>query len=209
MTEAPARFFDPLPQAHFRAICVDYPWKFSAGTKVRPQHYQRMTDAEIVASIPDLVSLAHPEGCWFFIWVTWPLLERFFVHIAPALKRQRVRFSSTGFTWGKLHKSLGRDGDPLFFMRDQIALTQGYTTRKNTEPCLLFRSGKPKRQSRKVQELILSPLRDHSRKPDETLDRIEQFCAGPYAEIFSRSNRPGWAAFGDEAGKFDKPSEAA
>lgn len=209
MTQPAGRYFDPLPQAHFRAICVDYPWKFSGGTKGRQQHYPRMTDAEIVATIPDLVSLAHPDGCWFYIWLTWPMLERFFLHVSPALKRQRVRYSSNGHTWGKLHRSLGRDGDPLFFMRDQIAMTQGYTTRKNCEFALLFRKGKPVRQSRKVQELILSPLREHSRKPEETLERIETYCPGPYAEVFSRSTRPGWASWGDEAGKFDKPSEGA
>ena len=196
-------FFSPLVPGTYRALCVDIPWKFSVGTKGRPQHYRRMTDAEIVAMLGDLVALAHPEGCFIFLWITWPLLERVFTRIVPELRRHKARFSSNAFTWGKLHKKLGRQGDTLFFMRDQIALTQGYTTRKNTEVCLLFKVGKPKRQSAKVQELILSPLREHSRKPDETLERIEQFCAGPYAEIFSRSNRAGWDSFGDEVGKFD------
>ena len=52
---------DHLPRQHYRVILADPPWKFSSGTKSRPQHYPRMTIREILAM--DVRPLAHPEGC--------------------------------------------------------------------------------------------------------------------------------------------------
>lgn len=197
------RFYHPLKLGHYRAICYDPPTKFSGGTKGRPQHYKRMTDRQIAATLDDLCALAHPEGCFLFYWVAPVLFERFWMIYYPVLRANGFRYSSRALMWGKLIKSAGRNGgEPLFFTRDELAMLNGYTTRKGSEDLLLFRRGKPKRISKSVRELMLSPIRDHSRKPDETYERIEAFCAGPYAEVFSRSDRPGWDSWGDEAGKF-------
>jgi N6-adenosine-specific RNA methylase IME4 len=73
----------------------------------------------------------------------------------------------------------------------------------------LARRGSPKRRSAKVRELIVSPRREHSRKPDEIHERIEQYCAGPYVELFARSSRKGWRTWGAEATKFDEPLREA
>ncbi|MGO9170813.1 MAG: MT-A70 family methyltransferase [Rhodomicrobium sp.] len=40
--------------------------------------------------------------------------------------------------------------------------------------------------------------REHSRKPDETYDRIKRLARGPYLEVFARQSRPGWDAVGKE-----------
>ena len=39
---------------------------------------------------------------------------------------------------------------------------------------------------RDVHEVILAPVREHSRKPDEAYSRIERYCAGPRLELFAR-----------------------
>jgi hypothetical protein len=52
----------------------------------------------------------------------------------------------------------------------------GLTTRKNSETCWLGRRGKPEIRSKGVRELIVAPVREHSRKPDELYRRIERFC---------------------------------
>ena len=75
-------------------------------------------------------------------------------------------------------------------------------TRKNVEISWLGRRGKPKRLSTSLRELIIAPRREHSRKPDEQYQRIEQFCAGPYVELFARTRRAGWHQWGDELGCF-------
>jgi N6-adenosine-specific RNA methylase IME4 len=84
----------------------------------------------------------------------------------------------------------------------------GFTTRKNAELCLLGRRGKPRRNSKGVRELIVSPRRKHSQKPDEQYARIEHFCSGPYLELFARQRRPGWTAWGDELDKFEPEYDA-
>jgi N6-adenosine-specific RNA methylase IME4 len=67
---------------------------------------------------------------------------------------------------------------------------------------LLAKVGAPKILSRKNRELIIAPRREHSRKPDEAAERIEQFCAGLYLELFARQRRPNWSSWGDEVDKF-------
>jgi hypothetical protein len=74
----------------------------------------------------------------------------------------------------------------------------GYWTQGNTESCLLATRSKPQRLSRAVHRLILSPRREHSRKPDEVYDRIETLCPEPYLELFARCRRPGWDDLGHE-----------
>jgi N6-adenosine-specific RNA methylase IME4 len=113
------------------------------------------------------------------------------------------RYSAIAFTWVKLKRDHVLTGE-----RD-LHVGLGYTTRKNTELCLLARRGSPKRRSTKVRELIVSPRREHSRKPDEIHERIEQYCAGPYVELFARSSRKGWRTWGAEATKFDEPLREA
>jgi N6-adenosine-specific RNA methylase IME4 len=193
--------FGELRRRAYRAVVLDPPWKFSAGTKGRPQHYPRMTDAEI-AALP-IADLAHPDGAHFFIWITSPIAERFWNAIAPVWKKQKVRYSGRAFIWLKTHSPCERGGESLFLHRDSFFVGQGFTTRKNGEDCLLFETGAPKRLRRDVRELIISPRREHSRKPDESYRRIESYSQGPYAEVFSRESRAGWECFGNETGKFN------
>ena len=64
--------------------------------------------------------------------------------------------------------------------------------------CLLATKGKPKRISKSVRQLIHAPRREHSRKPDEVYDRIEQLLDGTYVELFARRERKGWDSWGNE-----------
>jgi N6-adenosine-specific RNA methylase IME4 len=78
----------------------------------------------------------------------------------------------------------------------------GLTTRKNAEFCLLARRGNARREAKNVREIIMSPVREHSRKPDEACARVQRYCAGPYLELFARQERPGWTVWGNETAKF-------
>ena len=54
---------------------------------------------------------------------------------------------------------------------------------------------------RNVRQLVLSPRREHSRKPDIVRHEIMRLCAGPYLELFSREDAPGWStAMSNQAG---------
>lgn len=195
--------FDGLQPAHYRAIMLDPPWKFSGGKKGRPQHYARMTDAEIGAM--PIAKLAHPEGAHIFVWITSPIDgPRFWNGVFPGWKRQGIRYSGRMFVWVKTLRSTSRGGDLLFYHRNSFHSGTGFTSRKNCEDCLVFKTGKPQRLRRNIREEIIAPVREHSRKPDEAYARIEQFCAGPYADVFARQRRPAWDAYGNEPDKFSR-----
>jgi len=75
----------------------------------------------------------------------------------------------------------------------------GHYTRANTEPCLLAVRGSMPVSSHDIQALIMSPVREHSRKPDDQYRKIESlYPAGPYLEMFARRKRAGWHSFGNE-----------
>ena len=68
----------------------------------------------------------------------------------------------------------------------------GYWTRGNPEMCLLATKGSPKRLSKSVKQLVISPRREHSRKHDEIYNYIEDLLDGLYVELFARTKRKGW-----------------
>jgi hypothetical protein len=106
--------------------------------------------------------------------------------------------SSIAFTWVKLRKNRR-----VLTSESDFHVSMGHTTRKTCEFCLIARRGSPRRLSGGVNELVIAPRREHSRKPDETYARIEQYCTGPYLELFARQTWLGWTAWGAEADKFD------
>ena len=196
--------FAGLKACHYRCVMVDPPTAFLAGTKGRPQHYRRMSDSKIAElAVADLL---HPDGAWIFLWVTSPKLyppARSGRLLSPAeiVRAWGAHYSARAFVWVKVKQSVA-NGLPFGVTADSLHRGMGYTTRKNAEDCLLFKVGTPKRLAADVDEVILAPVREHSRKPDAAIERIERFCAGPRVELFARETRPGWDVWGDEIGKF-------
>jgi len=69
---------------------------------------------------------------------------------------------------------------------------------------LLWAQGKTlARQSKSVRNLIVSPIRRHSAKPEICQDRIEQLYPAPYLEIFARRPRLGWTCCGNDLDGLD------
>lgn len=195
----------PTVPGGFRVVCADPATRFICGAKTRPGHYGRMKD-HAIAALP--VKSVVADDALLFLWVTSPKLYR-----APGsrmnLTPQEIaeawgfRFSGRAFVWIKTHRRFNSGAEPLFFPRDSFHMGTGYTTRKNAEDVLLFRRGRPKRLSRNTHELIVSPVREHSRKPDIFFQLVEKYASGPYLELFARQSRPGWSTWGDEATKFN------
>jgi N6-adenosine-specific RNA methylase IME4 len=48
------------------------------------------------------------------------------------------------------------------------------------------------------RNLVVAPVREHSRKPDELYGVMERLYAGPYLELFARHPRAGWTGWGDQ-----------
>lgn len=200
--------FDGIPRQTFGAIMADPPWHFKARTALKVQnpgsrrdaarHYPTM-DLEAIKSLP--VGTLAAKDAHLFLWVTGPNLRQAF----DVIDAWGFKYSAVAFTWVKLKKSV--DPRQLRFcslMESDLHVGLGLTTRKNSEMCLLARRGSPRRIAKNIREIILAPVRQHSRKPDEAYDRVQRYCAGPYLELFSREHRPGWTTWGNETGKFDR-----
>ena len=85
----------------------------------------------------------------------------------------------------------------------RLAFGSGRTTRNGAELCLLGARGSMPVASKSERQVILAPVREHSRKPDEQYERIEAMYPGRrYLELFARARRNGWAAWGDDVEKF-------
>jgi N6-adenosine-specific RNA methylase IME4 len=192
--------FSGLQRNHYKAVLCDPPWYFRSYTGFVSDrdprgHYNVLTRDQIMA-LP-VRDIAAPD-CHLFLWVTGPCLPQAF----DIIEAWGFKYSGVAFTWIKLKPGT----DPERFYADDFHTGLGFTTRKNSEQCLLARRGNAKRVSKSVRELIISPRREHSRKPDEIHERIEEYCAGPYVELFARSSRKGWRTWGAEATKFDAPT---
>lgn len=75
----------------------------------------------------------------------------------------------------------------------------GHWTRANVELCLLATRGSPKRKSAAVHQVIVSPVEEHSKKPDAVRERIISLLGEqPRVELFARQTTPGWDVWGNE-----------
>ena len=64
---------------------------------------------------------------------------------------------------------------------------------------MLAKRGHPKRYSKSVHQFIISPVEEHSKKPDITREKIIELAGDlPRAELFARQKIPGWDAWGNE-----------
>lgn len=179
-------------------LYVDPPWTFTTfsedpGNRAPP--YPTMSMEEI-AALP-LYELAQRD-CWLYCWTSGPYLQ----HTLDIIRDHwGFTYSSTAFTWVKL-KSKGTG-----FHRGL-----GKTTRKNTETVLLAKLGSPPILARPDEllvtveedegEVFISPVREHSRKPDEIRDRIQEMARGPYQELFARQRVEGWRAWGNQCNRW-------
>lgn len=170
----------------YSAILADPPWHFVARSekgegRSASQHYptDRSWDATEIKSLP-VPQLAADDSVLFLWMVDWNPKLALEVIEAWGFKHQ-----TTAFTWVK------QRGDGWHF-------GQGYWTRANPESCWLATRGSPKRIHADVRQLMIAPVREHSRKPDETYERIERLVGGPYLELYARQTRSNWMTWGNQ-----------
>jgi len=98
----------------------------------------------------------------------------------------------TNLVWHKVRKDGGPDGRGV-----------GFYFRNVTELVLFGARGgmRTLAPGRTQVNIMLSRKREHSRKPDELYDIIEQCSPGPYLELFARHSRQGWFQWGNEIGE--------
>ncbi|HEY3910559.1 MAG TPA: MT-A70 family methyltransferase [Stellaceae bacterium] len=182
----------PRPR-HYRVIYADPPWTFSTySRKGKGRSAEAYYDCMSLADIKALpVADWAADDCVLLLWVTDPLLQTAF----EVIRTWGFTYKTVGFYWAKLNKS----AEPTVYRDASFFTGLGFWTRANPELCLLATRGHPKRRRADIRKLIVSPRREHSRKPEEAYDRIEALCAGPYLEMFARAARPGWDRWGTES----------
>lgn len=189
-------------------IYMDPPWAFKTFSDNRaPYRGQKPYDVMTYDEIKELPisEIAAKDAC-IIMWVLGS-------HLDQAIRLGEhfgFKYNTDLFFWVKVGKN-----DP-----STRPISLGHWTRKQVEQALLFTRGKPSRRDKGVRQLIedaviaeatgldvdsvvFEPKREHSRKPDSVVERIERLIEGPYIELFARRHRPGWESWGLEADKFD------
>lgn len=195
--------FAGLPRGYFGVIASDCGTRFDAysakGETARtPQKkYTTLSDDELADLMSDAGKLG-ARNSFMFYWDTGARIVagRHLLIIRAA----NYKPTAIAFTWIKLRPR--EPESPFLYPRSSFNFGPGLTTRKGTEICVLCRRGGPRRLSTSVRELIVAPRREHSRKPDEFYERVQQYAAGPYLDLFSRQRREGWTVWGNETTKF-------
>ncbi len=219
----------------FPVLYTDCPWEYSNPQDFDPARggtpYKQMSTEDLCAMAP-LINQVVAKDCILFHWATFPKLKE----ALTVMEAWGFTYTTVAFNWVKLNSTgkllvpdknmvmvgVDEDGSAGFtlspkdvVLKGGIRSGQGYYTNANAEICLLGRRGKTSgmRASRKVKqvvfaegETIITPIGEHSAKPEEVRLRIEELTGGlPSLELFARppGRVPGWVKMGWEIDQED------
>ncbi|CAH2606225.1 DNA methyltransferase (plasmid) [Rhodovastum atsumiense] len=193
--------FEELRRRAYRVVLADPPWSWRSwspkGLGKSPQRHYECMDLHAIKALP-VRELAHPDGCCLVMWATAPMLPQAF----EALAAWGFAYT-TAAAWGKLSKRSAGLGDPSA----KMAFGPGYRLRSAAEFILWGAVGEPRQLVRDVRNLILAPVREHSRKPDRLHADLERMFDGPRCELFARASRENWDTWGNQATRFDQKED--
>lgn len=176
----------------YGTILADPPWRFANRTgKMAPEHrrlarYSTMTLDEIM-DLP-VARLALPKS-HLYLWVPNALV----LEGLEVMRRWGFTYK-TNLVWYKVRRDGGPDGRGVGFYFRNVTEMVLFGTRGN------LRTLAP---GRRQVNILTSRKREHSRKPDQLYDIIEDCSPGPYLELFARHRRAGWKQWGDESDQED------
>ena len=174
-----------FPDKKYNIIYADPAWNYETWSEGASRNVKGKYKTMSMKEIWDLpVKDICEKDCILFIWVTYPKL----IDCMETIKKWGFTYKTCGFSWIKKNKK-----------SDSLFLGMGYWTRANNEIWLLETKGKPKKISSSVRQVVLDPIREHSRKPDCVRDRIVELLGDlPRIELFARQKVEGWDSWGDE-----------
>ena len=180
----------------YDVIYADPPWKYPqqrpGGMNNAADHYDVMS-LEDIAALPEWGLLNKPGVV--FMWTTSPLLEE----SMELGKMLGLHYRGIQFVWVKTRKDgkpMGAAGVRPSIVKPLTELVLGFSNKRTGRPLPLA--------SEPVVQTVFAPRREHSRKPDEVAERIEElYPNAAKLEMFARETREGWAAFGNEVDKFE------
>jgi N6-adenosine-specific RNA methylase IME4 len=183
-----------FPDKKYQIIYVDPAWEYEdkalAGNRGACCKYDVMSNAEL-KKLP--IQKIADENCILFCWATYPKLS----DALDLISSWNFTYKTVGFTWVKTNKKSSG-----YFMG------MGRWTRANPEIVLLATKGKPKRLAAGITNLIVSPVQEHSKKPNIIRDKIIQLVGDlPRIELFARTKIHGWDVWGNDPKLQNKPLE--
>lgn len=175
------------PAGGFGVILGDCPWQFETysdtrQTKAVPYDVQSLADLQAMP-----VEALAARNSALFAWALPEMLPQ----ALDTIKTWGFEFKTCA-PWAK-QSSTGK----------KWAFGKGYIMRNAAELLIVATRGKPRVQSHAIRNLIVAPVRENSRKPDEIYAICEKLYAGPYCEIFARQRRPGWTSWGNQVDLFN------
>lgn len=188
--------YPPLPEKKYDIIYADPPWHYGgkmqfdkssvAKEELNPNRKIFISAAEFkypTVKTEDLKTMEvdkfAKDDSLLFMWATSP-------HLTQAI--------SLGEAWGFEYRTVA-------FIWNKMVHNPGQYTLSNCEMCLVFKrkGGKiPRpRGARNVQQLINSPRRAHSMKPDDVREKIHlMFPTQDKIELFARGKFKNWDEWG-------------
>jgi N6-adenosine-specific RNA methylase IME4 len=192
--------FPPAPQRRYACAAIDIPWHFeSRAASANPQSVRSPQRHYPTADVAHMCTLPMRDflerDAFVFLWITGPMLIQG-AHLVLA-DAYGLRLSSMVFVWVKTKRGFDMDllrRTPL--LEEDLFLNTGFTTMQNAEYVVLLRRGSPRRLRTGIRQMIIAPVTEHSRKPDEFFRRAELYCAGPRIDMFGGRRREGWDHWG-------------
>lgn len=178
---------------HYGTILIDPPWRFQNRTgKVAPEHLR--LSRYLTLSLNEMKRLpvgdlgANPSH--LYMWCPNALLPD-----GLELMKAWGYTYKTNLIWYKVRKDGGPDGRGV-----------GFYFRNVTELVLFGIKGKLRTlpPARSQTNIIVQRKREHSKKPDEQYQLIEDCSPGPYLELFARERQPHWDAWGDQVDTYEQ-----
>lgn len=186
------------PSKKYNIIYADPAWSYNKkiGQGIADDVYNTM-NIDDIKSLP--INEISADDCFLFLWVVFPMLQEGL----DTIKAWGFNYKTLGFSWIKTNKR--QNLNQLSFLPiDKIDtfFGIGHYTKSNCELCLIGKKGNPKIIDNTISSVVISNLREHSRKPDEIRDKIVQLCGDlPRVELFARTKTEGWDVWGNEVEK--------
>jgi len=190
----------PFPNKKYKIIYADPPWEYylhknctapvtkygKVGRKHQtglPERYYKTLSIDEIKLLP--INKITDDDCFLFLWSTFPMIRE----QLEVIDSWGFKYITVAFVWIKTGYSNN------FPKRQGL----GSYTRSNAEIVFLAKKGHPKVNSTAVQQVVLSTLSEHSKKPDEVRKRILKLCGDlPRIELFARTKVHGWDVWGND-----------
>lgn len=176
----------PFPNKKYQCILADPPWKYKnencGGSglnigKSGAKHKYSVMSIEDIKNLP-ISEIAMKDSC-LFLWATTPLLPEA-IEVMKAWKYQY----KTSIYWRKI-----------------MSTGMGFWFRGQIEVCLFGIKGKIEAFHNSHLNFIQSRVSNHSEKPIELYEIINELNLNPKIELFARNQYQGWDIWGEEVNK--------